>query len=114
MTMTIESTTELTIDVLSIARGDMRMTFKTDTPEGLAEAAIAIDRMLRAGYTIFVETEEGQRRVQKYDPTHNEYILVDSGPVVDEELRDAPAKKAPAKRAAAGTRARAVGASAGG
>lgn len=95
-----------TIDVLSVAKGDMRLSFTGDTPEERAKASATIQQMLTAGYTIFVETKAGLRRVKKYNPKRNEYVIVD----VPSPTASRPEKAVPAR----GTRAKAIGATAGG
>jgi len=94
------------IDVLSIGRGDMRLSFTGDTPEERGKAEQVIGDMLRAGYSIFVETDSGLRRVKKYNPKRQTYIIVDTpSPTAAQPEKELPAQ---------GTRSRAVGATAGG
>lgn len=94
------------IDVLSIGRGDMRLSFTNDTDEERANAEQVIGDMIRAGYSIFVETDAGLRRVKKYNPKRQTYVIVD----VPSPTAASPEKEIPAR----GTRSRAVGATAGG
>ena len=94
------------IGVLSVAKGDAKLVFSGDTPEDRAHAERTIEQMLRAGYTIFVETARGPRRVKRYNPKRQEYVLVDApSPTASLPERPVPAR---------GTRARAVAATAGG
>lgn len=94
-----------TIDVLSIARGDLRLTFG-DEPEDREKGAATIKQMLEAGYSIFVETPKGLRRVKRYNPKRHEYVIVDT----PSPTAAKPARRVPAR----GTRAKAIGATAGG
>src|SRR3990167_3259316 len=95
-----------TIDVLSIAKGDMRLSFTGETPEEQEKADATIKQMLSAGYTIFVETDAGLRRVKKYNPKRQTYVIVD----VPSVTASRPEKEISAKK----TRAKAIGATAGG
>lgn len=106
--MTIIDATDqaIVIDVLSIAKGDMRLVLTGDTPDEQANATKVIEDMFKAGYTVFVETDAGLRRVKKYNPKRQTYIIVESPSTTASK----PTKEIPAK----GTRAKAVGATAGG
>lgn len=104
--MTIIEDEAITIDVLSIAKGDMRLVLTGDTPEERDKADATIKQMLAAGYTIFVETDAGLRRVKGYKKNRQTYVIVD----VPSTTASKPTKEVPAK----GTRAKAVGATAGG
>lgn len=97
---------EIVIDVLSIAKGDMRLVLTSTTDEERAKSTKVIEDLFKAGYTIFVETDAGLRRVKKYNPKRQTYVIVDTPSTTASK----PTKEIPAK----GTRTKAVGATAGG
>lgn len=100
------SSSEWTMDVLSVAKGDLRLSFSDDSPEEKAKAKKTIEDMLKAGYTIFVETATGLRRVKRFNAKRSEYVIVDTPSTT--------ASRPEAVMPARGTRAKAVGATAGG
>lgn len=114
------------LEVLSIGKGDMKITLD-DTDEGRAESRRLIEEMLRLGYSIFVETKDyGPVRVNRFDPKEMTYIVVEPAPsdTVNEpdpvpERAAKPAKRRPTKTRerkvpVAGSKATAVGRTAGG
>lgn len=116
------------LDVLSIGKGDLNLSIDGDHPEDVERARELIGEMLRAGYAIFVDSDDGPVRVHEFNPNRMTYTIRERLP---EELAGAampalppgPAAKA-AKKAAkrgtrrevpvAGSRATAVGRTAGG
>lgn len=113
---TIETTHDLEIvcpgmlagvlDVLSIGKGDLRLTVGGDDPAEIAKAKQVITEMMRAGYGIFVEGDDGVlKRVKRFNAKHMTYViseLAPTGKVVE--------KKVPL----AGSKAKAIGRTAGG
>lgn len=97
------------LSVLAVGKGDMKMTWSPGDEEKAAEV---IGRMLREGYGIFVETDTGLRRVKKFNAKRMTYVITD----VPSEQATAPPRSAKPERHVplAGSRARAVGATAGG
>jgi hypothetical protein len=89
-----------------------------------------IEEMLRKGYTIFVETDDGPTRVQSFNPKRMTYTIADvpdenalpTGPTPPPALAAGPPNKAtkPRKKVGkkevpvAGSKATAVGKTAGG
>src|SRR3990167_581735 len=65
------------LDVLSIGKGDLRLTVG-DNGEDREKARELIDEMLRKGYSIFVETDEGPVRVTQFNPKRMTYVIVDA------------------------------------
>ncbi len=66
--------------VLSVHKGDTKLSFDGKDPEELAHAKTVITDMLQRGYLIFIDTGEGEgedrlRRVTAFDPEKCEYIL---------------------------------------
>lgn len=108
-----------TIEVLSIGRGDLTLTVG-GTDEDRERAKRMIADMLRAGYAIFVETDEGPRKVEAFDPNRMTYIVREETPSGTPPGEQAGAKPKRARKTAtrkvpvAGSRATAVGRTAGG
>ena len=101
------------LDILNCGAGHLAIRFEKDNPDEVVKARRIIQDMLRRGYTILVETEDGgTRRVKRFDPKRDEYII--------EELAPAPAVKKgrggyKTRRMAVGTtKATAVGRTGGG
>lgn len=103
------------LEVLSVGKGDVKLTVGGDDPAEIAKAKRIIEEMLAKGYGIFIETDEGLTRVKRFNPKRMTYVI--------SELADEPAGAAPAKRgrrvkdkevAVAGSRATAIGRTAGG
>lgn len=110
------------LEVLSIGKGDLRLTVGGDDPEEIEKGRKVIEEMLRKGYTIFVETDKGPSRVRKFNPKRMTYLISE---IVEEEPAPTEAKTKPraARRGrkvvdrdvpVAGSRATAVGRTAGG
>lgn len=113
------------LDVLSVGKGDVTITVGGDEAE-VAEGRRIIEQMIRAGYGIFVESDKGLRRVKRFNPNRMTYVV--SEPVEADALPPASTRpalpaapaKAPAKRTrdvdvpVAGSRAKAIGRTAGG
>jgi hypothetical protein len=106
------------LEVLSIGKGDLKLTIGGDNPEDTEKARKLIQEMLEKGYAIFVETDKGPTRVKRFNPHRMTYIISE---VPDEPaLEPAKTSKAPKKKAkethvpVAGSRATAVGRTAGG
>lgn len=76
MTTTTE-TADFTIimDVLSVGKGDLRLSWDKDNPEDVAKAAETIQKMLREGYGIFVETDDGLARVKEFNARRMTYLI---------------------------------------
>ena len=97
------------LEVLSIGKGDLRLVLSEDNPDDIERARDLIEEMLRKGYSIFVETARGQRRVKRFNPKHMTYVIVDAP-----DATPPPARDATTEVPVAGTRATAVGRTAGG
>lgn len=114
------------LEVLSIGRGDLTLHVGTNDDDR-DRARQLIEEMLRKGYAIFVETDDGPERVVAFNPSRMTYTIAD-GP--DPEAAgaappdDAPtpppprkatkARKRTTEKPVAGSRATAVGRTAGG
>lgn len=114
------------LDVLSIGHGDVKLTLDTGDPEDVERARQLIEEMLRKGYSIFVDTDDGPTKVQSFNPKRMSYSIVDTtanalpappetkalgpGPQPAKPKRGRPKKEIPV----AGSRATAVGRTAGG
>ena len=70
-----------TVSILSVGTGDTKLTFDKTNPAETIRAARIVKDMLRRGYALMVEWEEGgakkYRRATGFDETVNEYIIAD-------------------------------------
>lgn len=115
-TAEIEIVTPGVLEVLSVGKGDLKLSWD---PGDEAKARETIEEMLRKGYTIFVETENGTARVKRFDPKHMAYVIA----AVHEHEDEAQAATSPKETGkkvgerevpVAGSKATAVGKTAGG
>lgn len=74
------------LDVLSVGRGHLRVTVDDKDPDGINAARRMIEDMLKRGFSIFVETDKGLRRVKKFNPKRMTYLIDD---VPDDEALEA-------------------------
>lgn len=70
--------------VLSIGKGDLKLSFDENNEEDTAKARAVIEEMLRKGYSIFVETDVGPARVQRFSPDRAAYIITELAPGISE------------------------------
>lgn len=80
------------LEVLSIGRGDLKLTFDPENPDDSIKAKAVIEEMLRKGYSIFVETDVGPARVQRFSAERMAYVIVELAP--GNELPSGPAPAA--------------------
>lgn len=120
-----------TIGVLNVGAGDTKLVFDKDNPADCIRAARIVRDMLRRGYALLIEVEEGgkktTKRVLDFKEDSFEYIIADFDPVTaakadteekenaEEAAQPSPKKaggKIPAKggKKVAGPRTRAVSA----
>ncbi len=122
------------LEVLSVGKGDIKLTVGGSDPEEVDKARRVIEEMLRKGYAIYVETDTGVRRVKKFNKYRLTYIIAEvaepepAPPEPEPESgKPKPAtRKAPVSKSTkastvverevplAGSRAKAVGRTAGG
>lgn len=126
------------LEVLSVGKGDLKITVGGDDPEEIEKGRKVIEDMLRAGYSIFVETDKGPSRVKKFNPKRMTYSISMEGetePLASPERKTsgeevtpevaAPSRKSPVRRSGssrngltevpvAGSRSTVVGRTAGG
>jgi hypothetical protein len=115
------------LEVLSVGKGDLKLTV-SGTEEEIEKGRRVIEEMLRKGYTIFVETDDGPTRVQSFNPKRMTYTISEvplgtelpSGPAAPAALPPGKPPAKPRKKVGkkevpvAGSRATAVGKTAGG
>ena len=87
------------IDVLNTGFGDFELRFDPDKPEDVEKAKQTITDMLKRGYAIFVQHGSETRRVRKFDPDKNVYII---GSTPAEEVPVAESKATAVGRSAGG------------
>lgn len=74
------------LEVLAVGHGHLRMTIDENDAVDREKARRIIESMLRSGYLIFVETEDGgTERVRAFDADRHVYLIDDSP-----ETRDLP------------------------
>lgn len=70
------------LEVLSIGKGDLKLTLDGKNPEDVDRARKLIEEMLAKGYSIFVEGDDGPVRVKRFNPKRMTYIISE---LVEEE-----------------------------
>jgi hypothetical protein len=82
------------LEVLSIGKGDLKLSIGGDDPEDIEKARQLITEMLKKGYSIFVETDKGPSRVKRFNPKRMTYIISevveDALPVADKRTDPRP------------------------
>lgn len=99
------------LEILSVGKGDIKLTIDSTDPAEVADARKVIEEMLAKGYGIFVETDSGLRRVKKFNPKRMTYVIAE---VVDAPTPDAKPKVVDRHVPVAGSRAKAIGRTSGG
>lgn len=87
------------LEVLSVGKGDLKIEVGNSNKDR-ADAQRLIEEMLRKGYTLFVETDDGPLKVTKFDPDRMVYLVADTPGVVPEPAEEADAEPASAQPAA--------------
>ena len=106
------------LEVLSVGKGDLKITVGGPDPAEIEKGRKLIEDMLRAGYGIFVETDKGLTRVKRFNPKRMSYVVTEFPEGEPEEV----AGHAPTRQRrtverhvpVAGSRAKAIGRTAGG
>lgn len=98
------------LEVLSVGKGDIKLTVGGDDPEEIAKAKAVIEEMLAKGYGIFVETARGLRRVKKFNPKKMSYVIAEVVEAPTPKGRRVVDREVPL----AGSKAKAIGRTAGG
>jgi hypothetical protein len=118
------------LEILSIGKGDIKLSIDNND-EDKAKAKAVIEEMLRKGYSIFVETDDGMQRVTQFNPNRMSYTITEVVPTLPApaepkalppgEPRATPARRAASRRQrrtrevpVSGSKATAVGRTAGG
>lgn len=94
------------LDVLNCFAGHISIKFDRNDPDDTAKAKRIVTDMLKRGYTILVETPDGTRKVNRFDPNTDSYI-VEEPPT---ETAPKKTRKLPMRK----TRATGIGPTAGG
>jgi hypothetical protein len=111
------------LEVLSVGKGDLQIKVGPSNKDR-ADAQRLIEEMIRKGYTLLVETDDGLLRVTKFDPDRMVYVVADAPGVSSEPAPARPKAAAAGKRGGAkpgertvpvaGSRTTAIGRTAGG
>lgn len=110
------------VSILNAGAGDLRISFNSKKREEVQAARQMVTDLLKQGYAIVVEDENGDHQVvREFDPATNEYIVTGPSVVAAPTAEETPAEpaatkpKAQRRRIRAGsTRATAIAPSAGG
>lgn len=102
------------LEVLSIGKGDLKLMLDGSSPDDVEKAKALIEEMLRKGYSIFVETDKGPVRVKKFNPKRMTYIVGDEPEEGAAAPVPSPKKRKERQVPVSGSRATAVGRTAGG
>lgn len=97
------------LEVLAVGKGDMKLTFEEGDEDKARET---IKDMLRRGYGIFVETDKGLQVVKRFNPKHMTYVITEVAPA--EPGKSKRLKGTEREVPLAGSRAKVIGATAGG
>lgn len=97
--------------ILSVHKGDTKLSFDGKDPEEVAHAKVVLEDMLKRGYLIFIDTGEGEgenrlRRVMAFDPEKSEYII--RADKRSKAYRDAAAGEKPTEERVPAAKARAT------
>ena len=71
------------LEVLSVGKGDLKIAVG-DSNKDRADAQRLIEEMLRKGYTLFVETDDGPLKVTRFDPDAMAYVVAGTPDVAPE------------------------------
>lgn len=100
------------LEILSVGKGDIKLTIDGSNEKEVNDARTVIEEMLRKGYGIFVETDKGLTRVKKFNPKRMTYVISE----VVENAEEQPAGKRTREKQVpvAGSKAKAIGRTSGG
>ena len=116
----VEVVTPGVFGILSIGRGDIKMNVDPTNKADVAKAKRDIANMMKAGYGIFVEVEENGEtklaRVKRFDPAHMTYVISE---LAEPDPEPTKAPRTPRRTRerhvpVAGSKAKAIGRTAGG
>jgi len=100
------------LEVLSVGKGDLKLTVGGDDPEDTERAKALITEMLQKGYAIFVETDKGLTRVKRFNPKRMTYVISE---IVEDAIPPAKTRRVADKHVpVAGSKATAIGRTSGG
>lgn len=105
------------LEVLSVGKGDLKISMDPNNAADVANARALIEEMLAKGYGIFVETDDGLTRVKKFNPKRMTYVItevVDAPAAVSTPSGKAGKRTRDREVPVAGSKAKAIGRTAGG
>lgn len=74
------------LDILSVGRGHLRLVVDPSDPKGVEDARRTIEDMMARGYSIFVETDDGTKRVKAFNAKRMTYLIDPPTPAADDPL----------------------------
>ncbi len=108
------------LEILSVGRGDIKISLDHNNPEDVENARKLIEELLTKGYGVFVETDKGLSRVRKFNPKRMTYSIMEFVDQIDDAPAPAAAKPGRKPRTrereipVAGSKTKAIGRTAGG
>ena len=70
----------VSLSILSVYEGDVKLTFDTANPVESIRARRIVKDMIRRGYALLIEVEGKFQRALDFDETKGEYIIADFNP----------------------------------
>lgn len=86
--------------ILNTGAGDVRISFRPDaSPQEVKQARELIEKMLRDGYALLIQTPDGSyARAKGFDPETHSYILSTAPAEAEPATAEPPAAAAPRRR----------------
>lgn len=101
------------LEVLSVGKGDLKLSMDPNNPADVENARKVIEEMLAKGYSIFVETDDGLSRVKRFNPKRMTYVITEFVEGAAEPAAK-PRRTRDRNIPVAGSKAKAIGRTAGG
>ena len=106
------------LEVLSVGKGDIKLSIDPSNPKDVENARKMIEEMFQRGYGVFVETDTGLKRVKRFNAKRMTYVvseIPDTEPKVPAGEKPKKPRRVVEKQVpVAGTKAKAIGRTAGG
>jgi len=87
-----------TISILSVGRGDLRLSFDLTNPLEARRAESIVTDLMKQGYAVMVQVGKNEvgplfQRLKAFDPKTSEYIVFGDPPVAETQPASAPTEK---------------------
>ena len=97
----------ITLEVLNVGQGDKEMHIEDTTPEERDKLAETVTDLMKKGFALFLIQGQDSRQIKGYDKESHQWLLLS-------DAKTSPKKAGTQKVSAKGSKAAAVGATAGG